>query len=84
MTGLRPYMLDAARHLYGPEHSSHSDDRMGGGGGELSADRAFGGRAIRRAVGIGADSPIGPIRLQYGLSTTGRRNCFARIGRWID
>jgi outer membrane translocation and assembly module TamA len=49
-----------------------------------SADRAFGGKWLFGArVGIGADSPIGPIRLQYGLSATGRRQWFARLGRWI-
>jgi len=51
---------------------------------ESIGDRAFGGTWLFGArVGIGADSPIGPIRLQYGLSTTGRRQWFARIGRWI-
>ena len=48
------------------------------------SDRAFWGAWLFGArVGIGADSPIGPFRLQYGLSTRGRRQWFARIGRWI-
>ena len=47
-------------------------------------DRAFGGAWLFGArVGIGAESSIGPFRLQYGLSTTGGRQWFARIGRWI-
>lgn len=48
------------------------------------SDRAFGGAWLFGArVGIGAESPIGPFRLEYGLSTTGRRQWLARIGRWI-
>ncbi len=75
------YMLDAARHLYGPLNTQVTGMT---GTVSRSADRAFGGKWLFGArVGIGADSPIGPIRLQYGLSTTGRRQWFARIGRWI-
>jgi NTE family protein len=75
------YMLDAARHLYGPLNTQITGMT---GTVSRSADRAFGGTWLFGArVGIGADSPIGPIRLQYGLSTTGRRQWFARIGRWI-
>ena len=75
------YMLDAARHLYGPLNTQVTGMT---GTVSRSADRAFGGTWLFGArVGIGADSPIGPIRLQYGLSTTGRRRWFARIGRWI-
>ena len=75
------YMLDAARQLYGPLNTQITGMT---GTVSRSADRAFGGAWLFGArVGIGADSPIGPIRLQYGLSTTGRRQWFARIGRWI-
>jgi len=75
------YMLDAARHLYGPLNTQVTAMT---GTVSRSADRAFGGKWLFGArVGIGADSPIGPIRLQYGLSTTGRRQWFARLGRWI-
>ena len=75
------YMLDAARHLYGPLNTQVTGMT---GTVSRSADRAFGGTWLFGArLGIGADSPIGPIRLQYGLSTTGRRQWFARIGRWI-
>jgi hypothetical protein len=75
------YMLDAARHLYGPLNTQVTAMT---GTVSRSADRGFGGAWLFGArVGIGADSPIGPIRLQYGLSTTGRRQWFARLGRWI-
>jgi predicted acylesterase/phospholipase RssA len=75
------YVLDAARHLYGPLNTQVTGMT---GTVSRSADRAFGGTWLFGArLGIGADSPIGPIRLQYGLSTTGRRQWFARIGRWI-
>jgi hypothetical protein len=75
------YMLDAARHLYGPLNTQVTGMT---GTVSRSADRSFGGAWLFGArLGIGADSPIGPIRLQYGLSTTGRRQWFARIGRWI-
>jgi len=75
------YTLDAARHLYGPLNTQVTGMT---GTVSRSADGAFGGAWLFGArVGVGADSPIGPIRLQYGLSTTGRRQWFARIGRWI-
>jgi predicted acylesterase/phospholipase RssA len=75
------YVLDAARHLYGPLNTQITAMT---GTVSRSADRAGGGKWLFGArVGIGADSPIGPIRLQYGLSTNGRRQWFARIGRWI-
>jgi hypothetical protein len=75
------YMVDAARSLYGPLNTQITAMT---GTVSRSSDRAFGGGWLFGArVGIGADSPIGPIRLQYGLSTNGRRQWFARIGRWI-
>ncbi len=33
-------------------------------------------------VGVGADTPIGPIRVEYGR-TTGRGAMFVRVGRWF-
>jgi len=75
------YALDAARHLYGPLNTQVTAMT---GTVSRSADRGFGGAWLFGArVGVGADSPIGPLRLQYGLSTNGRRQWFARIGRWI-
>ena len=34
-------------------------------------------------AGIGTDSPIGPVRLQYGVSDGGRGMWFLRLGRWF-
>jgi len=74
-------MLDAARHLYGPLNTQIT---AMSGTVSSSSDRAFGCVWLFGArIGIGADSPIGQIRLQYGLATNGRRQWFARIGRWI-
>lgn len=75
------YMLDAARPLYGPLNTQITAMT---GTVSRSTDVALGGKWLVGArVGIGADLALGPIRLQYGLSTTGRRQWFARIGRWI-
>jgi hypothetical protein len=80
-TSAASYMLDAARHLYGPVNTQITG--MTGTVGR-GAGRAFGGAWLFGArIGVGADSPIGLMRLQYGLSTNGRRQWFARIGRWI-
>jgi hypothetical protein len=74
-------MLDAARPLYGPLNTQITAMT---GTVSRSTNVALGGKWLFGArVGIGADLAIGPIRLQYGLSTTGRRQWFARIGRWI-
>ena len=57
------YALDAARHLYGPLNTqvtamTRTENKR--------ADRGFGGAWLFGArVGVGADSPIGPLRLQY-------------------
>ena len=34
-------------------------------------------------VGIGLDSPIGPLQFEHGWSTGGRRASWVRIGRWF-
>jgi NTE family protein len=34
-------------------------------------------------AGLGADTPVGPARVEYGFSTNGRRSLFLRIGRWF-
>lgn len=44
----------------------------------LAGRWAFGAR-----VGVGTDSPIGPVRLQYGLADGGRQLWFLRVGRWF-
>jgi predicted acylesterase/phospholipase RssA len=34
-------------------------------------------------TGIGADTPVGPIRFEYGATTTGRGAVFVRLGQWF-
>jgi len=75
------YMIDAAKPLFGPINL-----QVTGATGTISrsSDVNFGGQWLWGArIGIGADPPIGLIRLQYGLATNGRRQWFARVGRWL-
>jgi hypothetical protein len=48
------------------------------GGGFLEGDWVGGVRA-----GIGADTPVGPVRLEYGYSTEDRGALLLRLGRWF-
>lgn len=41
-------------------------------------DRVFGARG-----GVGLDTPVGPIRLEYGLNSRRRHSVFIRLGRWF-
>lgn len=34
-------------------------------------------------AGVGADTPLGPVRVEYGFSERGRRAALVRIGRWF-
>ncbi len=34
-------------------------------------------------AGLGADTPVGPVRFEYGQSTEGRGALFVRLGRWF-
>ncbi|MCI0408857.1 MAG: hypothetical protein L0191_09880, partial [Acidobacteria bacterium] len=34
-------------------------------------------------AGLGAETPVGPVRFEYGLATRGRDALFVRIGRWF-
>jgi hypothetical protein len=34
-------------------------------------------------AGIGAETPVGPVRFDYGLSSGGRGAVFVRLGRWF-
>jgi outer membrane translocation and assembly module TamA len=43
-----------------------------------SAGWIAGGRA-----GIGADTPIGPVRVDYGRASGGREALRVRLGRWF-
>ena len=48
-------------------------------GGPLLADDGWVG-GVR--AGIGADTPIGPVRFEYGYSTENRGAVFVRLGEW--
>ena len=50
-----------------------------GTGGELLQGRWLAG--VR--AGLGADTPLGPVRVEYGFSGGGRRAALVRIGRWF-
>jgi hypothetical protein len=34
-------------------------------------------------AGVGAETPVGPIRFEYGAATTGRGAVFVRLGQWF-
>lgn len=34
-------------------------------------------------AGVGAQTPVGPIRLEYGIANGGREAVFVRLGRWF-
>jgi hypothetical protein len=34
-------------------------------------------------AGLGADTPLGPIDVAYGIATSGRRSFYLRIGKWF-
>lgn len=38
----------------------------------------FGGR-----VGVGSDTPLGPVRVEYGWNDAGREAFYLRVGRWF-
>jgi NTE family protein len=42
------------------------------------ADRVIGARG-----GFGVDTPVGPVRLEYGLNSRHRHSVFIRLGRWF-
>jgi hypothetical protein len=58
---------------------------------ELATGRtAFGGQLFRSAgwmtgirAGVGAETPVGPVRLEYGVASGGRGALFVRLGRWF-
>jgi NTE family protein len=52
--------------------------RTAQGGGFLDGDWVGGVRG-----GIGADTPVGPVRLEYGYSTENRGALLLRLGRWF-
>jgi NTE family protein len=55
-----------------------------------SGRTAFGGLTLPRGhwqaggrLGLGAETPIGPIRLEYGIARGGRNGFFLRVGEWF-
>lgn len=53
--------------------------RSASGGALVDTDHWLGG--LR--AGLGAETPVGPARVEYGFSTTGRSHLFLRIARWF-
>ena len=49
------------------------------GGGILASDGWLAGAR----VGLGAETPVGPVRFEYGLTHGGRDAVFVRLGRWF-
>jgi NTE family protein len=49
-------------------------------GGDLIAGDGWVGGA---RIGLGAETPVGPVRFEYGLATEGRSAFFVRLGRWF-
>jgi predicted acylesterase/phospholipase RssA len=41
-----------------------------------------GGWLLGGRVGIGSDTPLGPIRVEWGSNDAGRNEIFLRVGRW--
>jgi NTE family protein len=55
----------------------------GGGTDARSARFPGGGWTAGARVGLGAETPVGPVRFEYGLALRGRDALFVRIGRWF-
>lgn len=53
--------------------------RSGAGGALLGSDNWL----VGARAGLGADTPIGPVRAEYGIARGGRKAVFVRIGRWF-
>ncbi|HEV8177009.1 MAG TPA: patatin-like phospholipase family protein, partial [Gemmatimonadales bacterium] len=44
---------------------------------------ASGGWLAGVRAGLGAETPVGPVRFEYGLTHAGREAVFVRLGRWF-
>ena len=54
------------------------------GGTDASTARFVdGGWTAGARVGLGAETPVGPVRFEYGLGLRGRDALFVRLGRWF-
>jgi hypothetical protein len=57
---------------------------LAGGGTDARAARfAGGGWTAGARVGLGVETPVGPMRFEYGLALRGRDALFVRLGRWF-
>ena len=57
---------------------------LAGGGTDAASSRFSGGgwtAGVR--AGVGAETPVGPVRFEYGLALRGRDALFVRLGRWF-
>jgi hypothetical protein len=54
-------------------------------GGTDARSRRFtgGGWTAGVRAGLGAETPVGPVRFEYGTALRGRGALFVRIGRWF-
>jgi hypothetical protein len=54
-------------------------------GGTDARDPRFagGGWTAGARAGVGAETPVGPVRFEYGLALRGRDAVFVRLGRWF-
>jgi predicted acylesterase/phospholipase RssA len=49
-------------------------------GGDFFGDTGW---VVGARLGVGAETPVGPVRFEYGLATRGRGAFFVRLGRWF-
>jgi len=57
---------------------------LAGGGTDAESSRFTGGgwtAGVR--AGVGAETPVGPVRFEYGVALRGRDALFVRLGRWF-
>jgi NTE family protein len=54
-----------------------------GGTDARSARFTGGGWTTGVRVGLGAETPVGPVRFEYGVALRGRGALFVRLGRWF-
>jgi len=55
----------------------------GGGTDAHSARFPGGGWTAGARIGLGAETPVGPVRFEYGFALRGRQAIFVRLGRWF-
>lgn len=57
---------------------------LAAGGTDSRSDRFTGGgwtTGVR--AGVGAETPVGPVRFEYGVALRGRNSLFVRLGHWF-